>query len=605
MPVARYPIALFCFGAALLSAGLLWACYFPLAWGGYLGWVALVPLLVLVRTQLRSRTVYLIAWAAGLLFFVPVLQWMRYADYRMYATWILLAIYCSLYFPATLWGIRLLDSRRVPLIVSVPLVWVGLEFLRSFLMTGFAWYYLGHTQHDVLPMIQITDLGGVYLVSALVAAVNAFLFDCLYQQPEVREWFGQSKLEPAREYASIDFFNRSFFADWHFRRNLILEGAILAAALVGTLIYGQVRLSQDNFADGPIVCLLQSNLPQQIRNDADKPGDAASEVVKEFSKLCERASRGHHPPPDIIIWPETSYPAEWIDISGLKIEDASEDLCRAELAIRQRLSDTARITGMPHLIGMNTSCVFKGEGKDPYKVRRYNSALYVNRQGSITERFDKMHRVPFGEYVPLKDWLPFMNAFAPYDFDYSIQQGEKFTRFKLKNHTFGVVICYEDTDPFLARRYLNKDGDGEPVDFLVNISNDGWFDGSSEHEQHLAVSRFRAIECRRAMVRAVNMGVSAVIDSNGRVLKPTPHRESEANAKVKVWEVARERGRIAELSASEWDQFKSVSGVLKAAVPIDNRASFYTVGGDWFPIGCWIGFVGALVWTFLRRQTSV
>ena len=101
----------------------------------------------------------------------------------------------------------------------------------------------------------------------------------------------------------------------------------------------------------------------------------------------------------------------------------------------------------------------------------------------------------------------------------------------LNKYHFGVLICYEDSDPFMARRYLENSNDGPPVDFLVNISNDGWFDGSCEHEEHLAVSRFRAIECRRAMVRAVNMGVSAVIDSNGRVLKPTPF----PNTSPPVW----------------------------------------------------------------------
>ena len=196
-----------------------------------------------------------------------------------------------------------------------------------------------------------------------------------------------------------------------------------------------------------------------------------------------------------------------------------------------------------------------------------------------------MHRVPWGEYVPLKDWLPFMSWFTPYDFDYGIQQGEKFTRFPLAGkYQFGVLICYEDTDPFLAREYVRPSEDGPAVDFLVNISNDGWFDGSAEHEEHLAVSRFRAIECRRAMVRAVNMGISAVIDGNGRVLKPRPL----LGMATPVWVVpGRDWDRVEELPVSQWHQFKKVAGVLKAAVPIDGRFSFYAYAGDWLPIGCW------------------
>src|SRR5262249_51049995 len=101
--------------------------------------------------------------------------------------------------------------------------------------------------------------------------------------------------------------------------------------------------------------------------------------------------------------------------------------------------------------------------------------------------------------------------------------GQEFTRFWLsdsateKNYSFGVLICYEDTDPELARPHVQGRG---PADFLLNISNDGWFDGTSEHDEHLAICRFRAVECRRSVARSVNMGISAVIDSNGRVLEP-------------------------------------------------------------------------------------
>ena len=210
-----------------------------------------------------------------------------------------------------------------------------------------------------------------------------------------------------------------------------------------------------------------------------------------------------------------------------------------------------------------------------------------------------MHRVPFGEYVPLKDWLPFMNALAPYDFDYSIREGEKFTRFPLGNYHFGVLICYEDTDPFLAREYLRPSKDGPAVDFLVNMSNDGWFDGSSEHEEHLVVSRFRTIECRRAMVRAVNMGVSAVIDANGRVLKPV----LESDSKPPVWIIPAAPDQ-SDWAVSEWPQFKQVAGILRAGVPIDRRFSFYTIAGDWLPIGCWIVLITACGFALARRRAS-
>src|SRR5262249_38145061 len=115
----------------------------------------------------------------------------------------------------------------------------------------------------------------------------------------------------------------------------------------------------------------------------------------------------------------------------------------------------------------------------PDRARRYNSAVLVNKEGRFVDRYDKIHRVPFGEYLPFVDTLPWMKAFSPYgNQDYSIRPGERFTRFPVGDRRFGVVICFEDSDPTLARQYAGGDGE-PPVDFLVNISNDGWFKGTS------------------------------------------------------------------------------------------------------------------------------
>ncbi len=186
-PSPRHPVTLPWprLAPALLTGVVLFACYFPLNWG-WLAWVALVPLLTLVRSGASKKRIFFCAWAGGLLFFWPALQWMRVADPTMYATWALLATYCALYLPAGVLLVRFLDRMtRLPLIVTVPVVWVALDFLRAHLATGFTWYMLGHAQHDFLPAIQVADLGGVYAVTVLVAAVNALLFEVLYARP----WF--------------------------------------------------------------------------------------------------------------------------------------------------------------------------------------------------------------------------------------------------------------------------------------------------------------------------------------------------------------------------------------------------------------------------------
>ena len=188
--------------------------------------------------------------------------------------------------------------------------------------------------------------------------------------------------------------------------------------------------------------------------------------------------------------------------------------------------------GVPTLLGLNG---IVWEGDRPWK---YNSALLIDARGTKLGRYDKMHLVPFGEYVPFGETLPFMQWFTPYEKDYACRPGTNWTRFAFSaangdKFTFACLICYEDSDPYLARQYVAR----EPVNFFVNISNDGWFDGTEEHEQHLAICRFRAIEARRSIVRAVNMGISGV----DRPRRPRD-RDSRRNV-VEVEEGGRRRLR--------------------------------------------------------------
>jgi apolipoprotein N-acyltransferase len=247
------------------------------------------------------------------------------------------------------------------------------------------------------------------------------------------------------------------------------------------------------------------------------------------------------------------------------------------------------------LLGLNTRLL---EGDNTHG-RRYNTALLLEPNGRIDVMYHKKHRVPFGEYVPFVDWLPAMKQLTPYDFDYAIWPGPEFTRFSLPAEgtarpvTFGALICYEDTDPEIARPYGGSDGK-PPADFLINLSNDGWFDGTPEHEEHLAICRFRAVEMRRSVARAVNMGVSALIDGNGRVLAPEP----PSGPDNLLWRLP-EQPR--ELSPREWARYKKVDGVLMGAIPLDERTSLYARLGDWLPWGCWLLVGGVLVSGWVRR----
>jgi apolipoprotein N-acyltransferase len=559
--------------AAIMSAGLLWACFFPLACS-WLAWIALVPLLCLVRSEARARNIYWSAFAGGLAFFWPVLQWLRVGDYNMmYYSWGALATYCAAYFPLAIFLSRQIERRTaLPLVLAFPAVWTALEFFRSYLLTGFPWYYLAHTQHDFLSLIQVSDLAGAYAVSFLVAAVNVLIFEWLYRIHWFRALFG------LREPVSAST-----------RLGLITQTAIVGLLVAGALIYGQFRLGQDSFDPGPRLALLQGNLDQDVRNDASESEQVAQQAFDHVRRLCDLAAL-ERPQPQLLVWPENSCPQEWTEKPTGRPTPRSSDFAH-------RAADR-----------WHTNVLFGLEGysQDPgEKELRYNSAVLVtaheesgNYRGQPSGRYDKIHRVPFGEYVPFQEAFPWMKTFAPYDFEYSIRSGKEFTRFDLASYRFGVLICFEDTDPYLARQYVGNHDSNSKIDFFVNISNDGWWRGTSGHDQHLAISRFRAIENRRAVCRSVNMGISTVIDGNGRVLEP---RTVKAVDNIKIWEIPTDQEIPTELPVSRWSEFKQVQGVLSASVPIDHRTSLYAQWGDWFAWGCWIVVGVGLAWSLSNR----
>lgn len=529
---------------AAASGVLLWAAFFPLDLG-LLGFVALVPWLALVRADVSRRQRYLAAYLGGFLFNTLATQWVRVAHPMMYASWAALSLVLPLFWVLALDLIRRLDRLGLPLAVSVPVVWVALEYLRMhfptgfpflqplglYQMVGFGWYFLGYTQHANLWLIQIADLGGVYAVSVVVAAVNGAIAEWVWRKPS------QSC-----------------------SRMPVIATAAVVALVAGSLSYGVVRLQHPEFTPGPRVAAIQGSIPQ-----AEKTVKADT-LLKGYARLHLEATR-QDPKPDLIVWPETCFPDDWLEVAPG--QSPSAEFARETERTEQEFA-TLRLR-TPTLLGLNT------REWDGNRAWRFNSALLLDPQGAKVARYDKMHLVPFGEYVPFKETLPWMATFTPYTHDYSCRPGEKWTRFPLaaadgRQFTFGCLICYEDSDTYLARQYVAA----ESVDFLVNISNDGWFDGTEEHEQHLAICRFRAVEARRSVVRAVNMGISAVIDPDGRVMA---------------------------LPAESWIASKKVEGVVSAVVPLDSRGSSYARLGDWVPAGCWAALLAGLVLGRLRSPS--
>ncbi|MBP3958287.1 apolipoprotein N-acyltransferase [Gemmata sp. G18] len=570
---------------AIASGVLLWAAFFPLDLG-MLGFVALVPWLTLVRAPVSNRWRYLAAYAGGVVFFALATKWVRVAHPMMFMSWIGLAVVMPVFWLAALAILRRLDRVGVPLALAVPVAWVALEYFRmhfptgfpfmkqigAYQMIGFGWYYLGYTQHSFLQLIQIADFGGVYAVSFVVGAVNGALAEWIRPaSAPLSEAKGEPTSSPPSRQA----------------RAARVGGLVFALALVGTSIgYGYWRFDHPAFTSGPLVAAIQGNVSQ-----GDKMGNKDLLIESYFSLHLkavnwdqERKAYNGAPVPDLVVWPETCCSTDWCDVGpGARAEDAPDVFQRKRAFARKEFLGNP--WGTSTLLGLN------GLEWDGARVWKYNSAFLVKPQpksemwkpGDPTlfytipvDRYDKMHLVPFGEYVPLGEQLPFMKWFTPYEKGYECRPGEKWTRFPLttrdgRSFTFGCLICYEDSDPYLARQYVAT----EPVDFLVNISNDGWFDGTEEHEQHLAICRFRAIEARRSVVRSVNMGISGLIDADGRVVK---------------------------IPGETWGQSKKVEAVVTAVVPIDTRRPPYAALGDWVPAACWLIALVGVVAGWVKRK---
>jgi len=556
------------FAPAFASAVLLWLAFFPLN-AGPLGFVALVPWLTLARAPVSNRRRYLAAYLSGSLFFALATKWVLVAHTMMAFSWLGFIVVMPVTWVLALWLIRKFDALKVPLAVAVPVAWVALEYARMhfptgfpilkplgmYHMIGFGWYYLGYTQHAFLPLIQIADFGGVYAVSFVVAACNGALAGVVLRSERVRAALKWEAIEVPRA-------------------RLVFGPAFALALVAGSCAYGAFRLAHEPFPDGPTVAALQGSVSQTVKMDR---GGGLKEQYHRAHVLALGTK------PDLIVWPETCYWVDWYALAP------GADPASVPNELRERFEIATEHFHTPR--GTNVLFGLSGHEWDGTKLWKYNSALLVRQPIESPVRYDKMHLVPFGEYVPLGEIFPFLQVFTPYKNEYSCRPGENWTRFPLtakdgRAFTFGCLICYEDTDPYLARQYVARD----PVHFLVNISNDGWFDGTEEHAQHLAICRFRAIEARRAVVRAVNTGVSAVIDPDGRVVA-LPR------------EIVRgEKGYG--LSAEElpgWRESRSVEGVVTAAVPLDTRAPLYATLGDWLPASCWGLALVALVAARVRR----
>jgi apolipoprotein N-acyltransferase len=550
-----------------LSGLLLWASFPPLDWGP-LGWIALVPLLLLIRPVQRPRGTVAATFVCGFLSQLCLLQWLRYGHPVMYLALLALALYVALYFPVFVLLSRAAVHRfGVPFTLAVPTIWVGLEFVRAHLLTGFSWYYLGHTQYRFVELIQVSDLVGAYGVSFIVATSAAALAGILPDAILTR-----LAIVPRQDADLLDKNIRSAS-----RRAPLAVGFALSL-VAAAVIYGYVRRAQAEFTVGPRIALIQGNFTSQVKHDP-------SEAISIFNKHYIMTGAAVKYQPDVIVWPETMYRNPLL-LKSPNVSDA--DLLRVapiipaaawkSSQVPEALHDLSRQAGADLIIGIDALVA------DPNSLKHFNSAVLTMPDRGVVSRYDKIHRVIFGEYVPLKDVLPFLRSLVPPEMGFGIDAGEEPKVFPCKNWRLVPLICFEDTVPHLVRGIISKLNDpaqSKPVDCLVNLTNDGWFHGSSGLDQHLITALFRCVECRKPMVRAVNTGISAVIDGDGMVVEPEVYLDVDNKG----------RATMRDPKTGRWN--RQLNAVLVDSVPLDNRTSLYLRFGDWFAGTC--GFAALLV----------
>ena len=449
-------------------SGVLLAVSFPVFDFHTLCWFALVPLFMVLKGKNLTEG-FLLGGLFGIVFFTSTIYWVTNSIHFFGGiplilaslVTLLLCTYLALYpalFCATIVQIR--NHHPSLFVIAAPALWTALELARTYIFTGFPWSLLGYSQYSVLPVIQISDITGVYGISFCIVLVNAAIADFILSR---------------KNYPGL---------------------VIVFAVMVSVLGYGWFKLHIQEYGKEMTVSVLQGNIEQDKKWD---PAYQAS-TIGVYKKLTIEALKQN---PDLVIWPETATPFYF---TGARENDR---------ILTADLQQFVKQHKVPLLFGSPTF-----EIKSNREIVGRNSAFLLSRDGDIQGTYHKIHLVPFGEYVPLKSLLFFVEKMVEAIGDF--QSGDDYTVMTvpmdgLKQHKdvkFSTVICYEIVFPDLVRRFVDNG-----AEVLVTITNDAWFGRTAAPYQHFSMAVFRAVENRVPVARAANTGISGFIDAKGHILK--------------------------------------------------------------------------------------
>ncbi|MBN1104934.1 MAG: apolipoprotein N-acyltransferase [Deltaproteobacteria bacterium] len=445
---------------AILS-GLMLTAAFPPSNTPWIAWIALVPLLKAISGK-SAGSAFALGLTAGVAHYGSLVYWIvvvleHYGGLHLLTSLGVLALFC--FYLALYPALFALLSRGFQLrpfrVLGLSALWVSVEFIRAKALTGFPWCLLGHTQHAWLDLIQISDVAGVYGISFLLVASNALLYNLIFHPGFLRMALGK------------------------------LESLVVILLVSGTLFYGVTRFKQvregGEHRKTLKVAIAQGDIDQSIKWNP-RYQERTIRIYEELS--LDAATFG----PDLTLWPETAVPFFFYDHPELSLR---------VLKVAENLHSTLIFGGPAYR-------------RQPEGIKFYNRAYMISPQGRMAGHYDKIHLVPFGEYVPLKRFLPFVNRLVPAAGDFAA--GEKLAPLATPLLPAGVLICFEVIFPELAAAQVRAG-----AEILLNLTNDAWFGRTSAPHQHLAMAVFRAVENRRPLFRAANTGISAFISPAGEI----------------------------------------------------------------------------------------
>lgn len=455
-------------------SGFLLTAAFPKLGLSWLAWFALLPLLFSLR-NLSWFDSFRMGFLAGVVHYLTLLYWLvptmhTYGHLPLLVCipiLFLLAAYIALYMAFFSLLLTLFCRSAALCLVIIPVFWVSVEYARSTLFTGFPWGLLAYSQSDILPLIQISDITGPYGVSFLIAFSNATLFlTCLY-------------------------FGKKGWKGTPISKRLCTGSITALIVFIGMAwLYGEWRIDSvsqlANTAPSARFTIVQGNISQ-----AEKWDEAFTLSSTQKYIDLSLSAKGEHS--DLIVWPETATPFYFL----------------YDKPLTQLVRSGIQQSGTHFLIGSPSFAQNAGN------LRFLNSAYLIGPDGNVTGKYDKAHLVPFGEYVPLKKFMPFLGKMVAQVGDF--EAGQKGRTIGWQDHRLGIQICFEIIFPQLSRLLAKNH-----AALLVNITNDAWFGSSSGPYQHFAMTVFRAVENKKALVRSANTGISGFIDPVGRIENTTP-----------------------------------------------------------------------------------